>query len=357
MRLTFLIAILVALVLLVYMFCFQVRYDEIAVVTTFDRATAPTYGEDGEVVSPGSVKFEPGLYFRWPWPVDKVKKYSRLLQVLDGVTKETPTSDNRLVVARMFITWRISDPYKFFVRLRDEANAASQLGTILQAAQSDISQFKFEELVNTDPSQLRIDDLESQALEKIRRDVAEQDYGVEIVQFGIRRLVLPEDITPTVFERMKKDREALAQNIRSSGEADAKTIRDRAEATRSRIESFARSRAEAIIAQGAIEAARELSKFAQDEPLAIALERIRTIEQILKNRAVVVLSAEQLQMDNLFPSWGSRGGPGADASGGGGESVDGSAEAEAGAPSTAEGESADAADEDDQAAMLPGVGR
>ena len=60
-KLTFLIALAILAVLLSFMFFFQVRYDEVAVLTTFEKADKET-----------SIKTDPGLYFRWPWPVQRV---------------------------------------------------------------------------------------------------------------------------------------------------------------------------------------------------------------------------------------------------------------------------------------------
>lgn len=43
-------------VLLSHMFLYQVRYDQVAVRTTFDKADE------------SSIQDSPGLKWRWPWP-------------------------------------------------------------------------------------------------------------------------------------------------------------------------------------------------------------------------------------------------------------------------------------------------
>ena len=55
---TILMGAVIAAALLSYMFLYQVRYDQVAVRTTFDKA-------DDE----GSVQTDPGLKFRLPWPI------------------------------------------------------------------------------------------------------------------------------------------------------------------------------------------------------------------------------------------------------------------------------------------------
>jgi regulator of protease activity HflC (stomatin/prohibitin superfamily) len=57
---TILMGTVIAAALLAYMFLYQVRYDQVAVRTTFDKADA------------GSVQKDPGLKFRLPWPINKV---------------------------------------------------------------------------------------------------------------------------------------------------------------------------------------------------------------------------------------------------------------------------------------------
>src|SRR5687768_6368194 len=115
-RLTLVIGILVVLVLLAYMFMFQVRYDEVAVRTTFDRA------EQDDVLNEGDTE-EAGLKFRLPPPIQRVHTYPKRLQILDDPIEERLTKDNYSVLVRTYLAWKIDDPLAFFRTLKTVDNA------------------------------------------------------------------------------------------------------------------------------------------------------------------------------------------------------------------------------------------
>ena len=70
------------------MFCYQVRYDEVAVQTTFDKADN------------SSIRETPGLKWRWPWPINKVALYPKRLKVLEDKIEELQTADGKSVIVR-----------------------------------------------------------------------------------------------------------------------------------------------------------------------------------------------------------------------------------------------------------------
>ena len=74
----------------------------------------------------------------------------------------------------------------------------------------------------------------------------------------------------------------------------------RANSASRRILAFAQRRAQAIRAKGDQEAAQYYSAFRQDEPLAIFLRRIQTLEKILPHNTTFVLDANQLSLEQLF---------------------------------------------------------
>ncbi len=386
-KFTLLIGVIVALALVSLMFAFQVYYDEVAVVTTFDRA--------GE----GSVKREARLYLRWPWPVQKVTTYSTLNHTLDGPLAEKQTKDSHVVIIRCYIVWRINDPLRFFEYLQNVENAEDKLGPIVGEAQSIVSQYRFNELVaaeqpisdrnvrltdlqrevlrvldgrlrdvvaeeargvdvgdgleltgdqvatlkaivglvrgraeitlsaseavafqavfalpndaevlfdreklvtaisamrRADVKKVRLDDFEKDALEAIQAKVKNQDLGIEVVKFGVRRIVLPQDITPKVFERQKTDRQALAEHTKASGKARADEIRSRADSIRGRVLAFVEKRANRIRTRGLEDAAEFYDVYARDEALAIDLLHIRTMAAMLVNETTVTLDTEDV---------------------------------------------------------------
>ncbi len=300
-RLGVVIGLLVVVVLLSYMFMFQVRYDQVAILTTFDRA------------GDRSVKTTPGLYARLPWPIQKVQHYSTRLQLLESRLEQIQTADNKSVVIRAYLTWRVDDPLAFFSSLQNLQAATDKLLPLLSGELSGaIGRYRMDQLVNADPQQVLLEGIEQQIMEGLIDRIADLGYGIRIQHLGIARVLLPQESTAKVFETMRKTRERLASYARASGSAAAATIESEAQSARQRILAFAQRRAEAIRAKGDQEAAQYYSTFREDESLAIFLRRIETLKKVLPHNTTFVLDADQLSVQDLISDPGvSVGGSGA----------------------------------------------
>ena len=156
---TLLIATIIALVLLTYMFVFRVNFDEHVVKTTWGAASAPTVAADGKLTG-GSVLTEPGLYFKWPWPINKTHAFTTRVQLLEQELAQFQTSDNNSVALQTYVTWRIVDPYRFFVALQNVEQARDVLGTQMSNLLGEVSRYRFDQLVNLDPAKIKLDEIE-----------------------------------------------------------------------------------------------------------------------------------------------------------------------------------------------------
>lgn len=295
-KLIFLVAIAVALVLSVYMVMFQVRYDQVAVRTTWDKAVPPVRNADGEITDPGSLILEPGYGFKWPTPIQKVKVYSQRVKLLEDQINEIVTADGQTVIVKFYLAWRIEDPYAFFLRLKDEPEAERQLKPMLAELKGVIATYRFDQLVNPDPNKVMLQDIEQKGLEMLRAklDAINPGYGIKLEQVGVRRIILPEDTTQKVFERMAKTRELLAEKARAEGDAEANNIKARAEAAKRRILAFAERRAQAIRDEGNREAAQYFSAFREDQDFAIFQRQIEALQKMLTHNTTFILDANKL---------------------------------------------------------------
>lgn len=273
---------LLTLVLLSRMFLYQVRYDQVAIRTLFDKADA------------GSVVETPGLKWRLPWPIHEVTHYSKRLQLLEDRLEELQTADGKSVIVRTYMTWRIADPLAFYVTLKDPAEARRQLASQLREVRGIIGEYRLDELVSENREQLALDDIETKARLALDRTLADAGFGLKVETFGISRIILPESTTAKVFETMIATRERLAESALQEGQAQASAIRSEAESARDRILAFADRRAQAIRSQGDREASAEYEGFARNEEFAIFLRRLEALEKMLKHNTTFVLSAEAL---------------------------------------------------------------
>jgi membrane protease subunit HflC len=279
--------ILVAL-LLSHMFLYQVRYDQVAVRTTFDRADE------------SSVQEAAGLKWRWPWPINKVTLYSKRLQVLDDKIEELQTADGKSVIVKTYLTWRIADPLAFYVTLKDPAEANRQMSSRLREIRGLISNYTFDQLVNVDRSKLKLAAIEEEATRQIDKDLREAGYGIQVESVGIHKVILPESTTQKVFETMIASRQRLAENALQEGQAQASAIRSEASSARERILAFAERKAQSIRSQGDREAAVQYEAFAANEEFAIFLRKIEALRKMLDHNTTFVLSADSLGILDWF---------------------------------------------------------
>lgn len=283
-----LVGLVIVGVLLSHMFLYQVRYDEVAVRTTFDKADE------------SSVQETPGLKWRWPWPINKVTLYPRRLQLLEDKIEELQTADGQSVIIRTYLTWRIEDPLKFYVTLKDPSEAAKQLSSRMREVRGLISNHRFDELVNLDRSKLRLATIESDAAKMLDKALTQAGYGIRVESVGIHKIILPQSTTSKVFDTMIAARERLAENARQEGLAQASAIRSEASSARDRILAFAERRAQSIRAQGDREASTRYQTFAKDEEFAIFLRKVDALKKMLDHNTTFVLSADSLGILDWF---------------------------------------------------------
>jgi modulator of FtsH protease HflC len=285
---TILMGIVITAALLSYMFLYQVRYDQVAVRTTFDKA------------DDGSVQTAPGLKFRLPWPIHKVTHYSKRLQLLEDTVEELQTADGKSVIVKTYLTWRIENPLEFYVTLKDPAEAQRQLSSRLREIRGLISRYRLDQLVNLDKNAIKLDEIENLAKSSLEKSLAQSGYGLKVESVGIYKIVLPESTTQKVFETMITTRERLSENALQEGQAQASAIRSEAESARERILAFAERRAQTIRSKGDREASKEYQSFATNEDFAVFLRKVEALKKMLDHNTTFVLSADSLGILDWF---------------------------------------------------------
>lgn len=301
MRLSIILVFAVVIVLgfITFMLTYTIRFTEVGVVTTFGSASDKNIVRDA------------GLKWRLPYPIQGVTKYDTRVRLLQTRSETQQTADNRQVVVEAFVTWRVTDPLKFYQSFgnagpeaRDHYRAAERMiENQLRSAMSEISAYRFDELFSTKNSKLA--ELESVLLDRLQRvgggEQGVDDYGVEAVLVGINRIVLPQDTTAAVFDRMKAQRDRLAAEAKSKGEAFAQTIMNDADSAAARIRAFAKQRAEEIRVKGELEAAHYYAQLNEEKNLAIFIDQLEFMKSLLGKRATLILSTNQMGLGIFSP--------------------------------------------------------
>jgi membrane protease subunit HflC len=288
----------ILLALLGYMITFTVRFNEAAIVTTFgNTGEGSVYNAPAERGTPGE---DAGLHFKWPWPISQVaRKYDTRIQVMDNVLEQQQLADNQTITVNTYLAWRISDPLKFYKKVGSSAMALESLNLGIQAARSVFGQYTFDQLTNSDPSKLKLDELEQEMERRVQQELAALDNGITVEDVGIKRLMLPESVSMVVVDRMRSERSRMAAAARVEGEATSQTLRQNAESQRSLISEFAKATASELEAEGRQRAQEILARFSPDEEFAIYLLQLDALKATLNQKTTFVIDTSMPPFDLL----------------------------------------------------------
>lgn len=264
---TLTVALTILIVLALYAVSFQVRQSQVAVVSTF-----------GE---PRVAIVDPGLYFKWPRPIQTVDRFDNRLHIFDGYAHETLTYGERPIVVTETVGWRIMDPQQF-VRSNGSLERMTELlrPLVADAKTKVVGQYVFRNFVSANREDLQYEEMEQRIMDMVNETLLgaeEANWGIQVDLIKLKRLELPQSVTEQVFERMMAERQREVSRIRSEGDAISNAIRARADATRQAIISKAESDAEAIRGQGEVEAALYYERLNRRPELAIFLRKIRAL--------------------------------------------------------------------------------
>jgi len=275
--LTVIIGAVLIVIFALLLFVFQVRQSEVAVVTTFGK--------------PVRNLTEPGAYFKWPWPVQKVYKFDQRVQNFNDKFSENLTADQINLLTSVYVGWKISDAKAFFPKFAGGSVAAAQrmLESTLRSAKSAvITHHTLSEFVNANPQDLRFDAIEKEIAQAVQAQLQTNNCGMELEFLGFKRIGLPESVTQAVFARMTSERQVLISRMQYEGEGEAQKIKSAANRQASETINNAVADATRIRGEGEAAAAKVLPVFQQNPELANFLLRIDAIQQSLNQRATLI---------------------------------------------------------------------
>ena len=250
-------------------------------------------GEQAVIVQLGRITntvTEAGLHLKVPF-IDEVIRYPKKIMSWDGEQKGIPTREKQYIQVDVTARWRINDPHKFYESVRTVEAAYSKLAEVIDSeVRTVVAENYFNESVRNSnlilerestPDDLGIGggDLDPEiissaiqtqaAYEPItrgRRQLAEEilmrsrrmvpEYGIELIDVVTRQIRYNDELTQSVYDRMIKERNQIAQAIRSEGEGRRSELLGRMERDRMTLLSEAYHRAERIRGAADAEATR-----------------------------------------------------------------------------------------------------
>ncbi|MGD2031937.1 MAG: protease modulator HflC [Gammaproteobacteria bacterium] len=241
-----LLIVLALLVALVSASVFTVDEREFAIKLRF-----------GEILSD---EFEPGLHFKIPF-VNNVVKYDDRILTRNNPTEEFLTQEKKNLQVDFYVKWRITDPGQYYQAVGgDELIATNRLIEIIKdGIRAEFAKRTVQQVVTADRREI-MDDM----MDTAGRTAGE--LGIEVVDVRVKRLDLPDEVSDSVFNRMRQERAQVAAQLRAEGEETAERIRSEADRDRTIILAEAYKQAEEIRGEGDAEAADIYATAHQRDP-------------------------------------------------------------------------------------------
>lgn len=225
-----------AALIVLFMSVFTVDERDLAVKFSF-----------GEIVA---TDFKPGLHFMIP-VVNNVRRYPRQILTLNNPQEQFLTKEKKNVLVDFFVKWRITEVGQYYrASGGDERLAAQRLLEIMKdGIRGEFAKRTVPQVVAAERREL-LDAM----LAAAREDAV--SLGIEIVDVRVKRIEFSDEVSESVFNRMRQERARIASELRAQGAENAEQIRADADRERTVIIATAYRDAEKLRGEGDASAAQ-----------------------------------------------------------------------------------------------------
>jgi membrane protease subunit HflC len=236
----------------------------------------------GEIVK---VIKEPGLAFKLPL-IDNVRYFDvRVLTIDTPEPERFLTSEKKNVLVDLFIKWRIAEVEKYYISVSgDESRAQTRLlQTINDGLRAEFGNRTVHDVVSGERDKI---------MELMRQKANEdaQKIGVEVLDVRLKRVDLPNEVSESVYGRMKAERTRVANELRSTGAAESEKIRADADKQREVIIAQAYRDAQRMKGEGDAKASAIYARAYEQNPEFYSFYRsLEAYRQSFKNKSDVMV--------------------------------------------------------------------
>jgi membrane protease subunit HflC len=254
----------------------------------------------------------PGLEAKIPF-VEEVTSFDNRLLRIDVRPESMPDRESQFLEIDAYVRYRITDPRKFLLTLRDEFTAEARIGNIviseirrvvaasdrtdiiggISATQEDGTTVV--EAKTTDAGTYSREALTGKVLRGANAAVQSvtNDFGIEIQDVRIKRADFPPTVEETVYNRMRTERNVQAKKLRAEGEEENLTITADVDRQVTIIRAEADRSGNILRGQGEGEAIRIFADALEQDIEFYAFRRsLETYTKTLTENTTAVLSSE-----------------------------------------------------------------
>ncbi|CAG0941866.1 Modulator of FtsH protease HflC [Gammaproteobacteria bacterium] len=233
-------------------------------VFTVDERDLAVKFRFGEIVETG---FKPGLHFLIPF-VNNVEKYPRQILTINNPQEQFLTKEKKNLLVDFYVKWRITDVGGYYRASGGNEPLASQrlLEILKDGIRAEFAKRTVPQVVAAERREM-LDAMLSGARENAA------SLGIEIVDVRVKRIEFSDEVSESVFNRMRQERAQMASGLRAQGAEAAEQIRADADRQRTVIIATAYRDAEVLRGEGDAEAARIYANAYRRNPEFFAFYR------------------------------------------------------------------------------------
>jgi len=236
-----------------------------------DEREAAIFSFMGQV---SGVEMTPGLKFKNPFAtVMSVRTY---LQEYDTEPSNTVTRDKKNILISFYVKYRVNDPLIYTQTVGTRGEAEKRIDDVVYSAlKTNVSQSDFEVIV---ANRKEIEEATlAHSLARVKQ------YGIELVDFQIKRTDMPPQILESVYKRMKEERLQKAQTDRSEGIKLKQIATAEADKKEVEVRSTAYEQKQKLMGEGDKEALRIVAEaYGQDVDFAMYVKTLDLYREALK---------------------------------------------------------------------------
>ena len=255
----------------------------------------------------------PGLYIKAPF-VDQVVTFDRRILRIDAPAASMPDKEKQNLIIDSYARYRIVDPVQFRKTLQTEINASSRLGDIVTSTLRDRVALRDRfEIIGSEPiideegnpveddeglplfeGRNTRNEILAEVLAGVRQLTQEQDFGIGIIDVRMKRADFPASVTPSIYTRMRAERNRIATRFRAEGEEEDLKIRAVANRNREVILAEADQEGNEIRGEGEAKAISILAEALNQDPEFFAFRRsLQAYTAFLGSQDKIILSSEE----------------------------------------------------------------
>ncbi|HTH67905.1 MAG TPA: protease modulator HflC [Rhodanobacter sp.] len=212
--------------------------------------------------------YMPGLHFKLP-VIQQVIHFDKRILSLDAPPERYFTSEKKSVNVDFYVKWRVADNAAYYRATGgDQLQAAQRLTPIVKDA------LRFEFNARTLPD--LISGGRKDITERVRAQTdasARKNLGIAVVDVRIKRIDLPNEVSESVYKRMRAERLQLANELRYTGQESAAKIQADADRQAQVLKADANRDAAKVKGEGDAEAAAIYAQAYNQDPEFFAFYR------------------------------------------------------------------------------------